>query len=90
MDLGRKRPIPVDIINKTVKSVCKIIIYNKPKNIYGDGFFMKIYDSEENFLTNNHSINQDPFKKRYWNRITQQKKKEIKFKQLFYQIYFIS
>jgi len=65
MDLGRKRPIPVDIINKTVKSVCKIIIYNKPKNIYGDGFFMKIYDSEENFLTNNHSINQDPFKKRY-------------------------
>ena len=51
---------------------------------------MKISDSEEYFLITNQAINQDAFKKRYSNRISQQKKKEIKFKQLFYQIYFIS
>ena len=59
MDLGRNRPIPIDVVNTIVKSVCKIIIPNKPKDFYGTGFFMKISDSEKYFLTNNHVINQD-------------------------------
>ena len=43
MDLGRKRPIPVDIINKTVKTVCKIIIPNKPKRyLWGWIFYENI------------------------------------------------
>ena len=59
MDLGRNRPIPLDVINKIVKSVFKIIIPNKTKDFYGTGFFMKISDSEDYFITNNHVINQD-------------------------------
>ena len=39
--------LPIKIINKATKSVCKIIINDKPKPSFGTGFFMKISESQE-------------------------------------------
>ena len=79
MDLGRNRSIPIDVVNKIVKSVCKIIIPNKPKDFYGTGFFMKISDSEKYFLTNNHVINQDVLKRDIEIELHNKKRKKLNF-----------
>ena len=54
------KPVPLNIINKVRKSICKIIIKNKG-NIpsYGTGFFMKISKSLKFIFTNYHVINKD-------------------------------
>ena len=50
--------IPIKIINKALKSVCKIIINNKPKPSFGTGFFMKISNSQKYLFTNYHVISE--------------------------------
>ena len=59
MLIGDNIPVPVEISNKAMKSICKITIIKYPKNIYGTGFFMKISDNQEYLITNNHIISQE-------------------------------
>ena len=51
------KPIPINIINKVLKSICKITI--KKGNIYGTGFFMNVSESLKYLITNYHIISQD-------------------------------
>ena len=47
----------MDIANKAMKSICKIIIKGINKNnIYGTGFFMKISNSLKYLITNYHVL----------------------------------
>ena len=49
-------PIPINIVNKVLKCICKISIRKAKGVIYGTGFFMKIDNSKKYLLTNNHII----------------------------------
>ena len=50
------KPIPINIINKVLKSICKITI--KKGNIYGTGFFMNVSEWLKYLITNYHIISQ--------------------------------
>ena len=54
-----QKPIPIDIINKASKSICKIIITINKKDITGTGFFMKIDKIKKYLVTNYHVISKD-------------------------------
>ena len=55
--IGDNKPVPMNIANKVMKSICKIIIKGINKNnIYGTGFFMKISNSLKYLITNYHVI----------------------------------
>ena len=55
--IGHNKPVPMNIANKVMKSICKIIIKGINKNnIYGTGFFMKISNSLKFLITNYHVI----------------------------------
>ena len=51
------KPVPTNIILKSLKSICKIKITTNKGYIYGTGFFMNISDSKKNLITNYHIIN---------------------------------
>ena len=52
------KPIPMNIANKVMKSICKIIILNNSgNNSLGTGFFMIISDSLKCLVTNYHVLN---------------------------------
>ena len=51
------KPVPVDLINEVLKSICKIIVNNNPKK-YGTGFFM-YYKSLKVLISNYHVISPD-------------------------------
>ena len=51
--------IPINIANKVMKSICKIIIKKEENNNYGTGFFMKISASKNCLITNYHIISKD-------------------------------
>ena len=54
------KPIPINIANKVIKSICKIIVKKEEKDdIYGTGFFMKISSSKNCLITNYHIISKD-------------------------------
>ena len=53
------KSVPVDIIFKARKSICKIIIKSNTGVIYGTGFFMMVSDTEKYLITNNHVISQN-------------------------------
>ena len=54
--IGHK-PVPMNIANKAMKSICKIFIKGiNENNIYGTGFFMKISNSLKCLITNYHVI----------------------------------
>ena len=59
MGLGRNIAVPVKVINKTMRSICKITIKRNVNSIYGTGFFMKVSDTEKYLITNYHVINQN-------------------------------
>ena len=54
--LGHK-PIPIKIINKVIKSMCKITIKSEKENNFGNGFFLNYSDKLKLLLTNYHVIN---------------------------------
>ena len=54
--LGHK-PIPIKIINKVIKSMCKITIKSERGNNFGNGFFLNYSDELKLLLTNYHVIN---------------------------------
>ena len=50
------KPIPVKLVNKTIKSICKIIVSINNKTHSGTGFFMKVSNSLKFLITNYHVI----------------------------------
>jgi hypothetical protein len=56
--LGSSKSVPVNIISKANKSICKIIIRGN-NNANATGFFMKVSDTEKYLITNYHVINQN-------------------------------
>ena len=48
------KPVPIELIDKVKKSICKIIIKDKEKMNFGTGFFMKVDDSKKYLITNHH------------------------------------
>ena len=54
------KPVPLDIANEVLKSICKITIkFKNGDNICGTGFFMNMNNSMKYLITNNHIINKD-------------------------------
>ena len=53
------KAVPMNIANKTLKSICKIIVNSIEGDIYGTGFFMKINDSKKYLITNYHVISEE-------------------------------
>ena len=51
------KPIPVKIINKVMKSICKITIETNERKSYGTGFFLNYSNSLKYLITNYHIIN---------------------------------
>ena len=51
------RPIPIKIINKVMKSICKIIIKKKESIAFGTGFFLNYSEHEKYLMTCYHNIN---------------------------------
>ena len=49
--------IPIDLVLKVVKSICKITFSKDNKTLYGTGFFLKVSDSLKYLITNYHVIN---------------------------------
>ena len=52
-------PIPIDVTNKALKSICKITIEQNDGKKCATGFFMKISETKKYLITNNHVISQD-------------------------------
>ena len=53
------KPVPIELIDKVKKSICKIIIKDKEKMNFGTGFFMKVDDSKKYLITNHHNISEE-------------------------------
>ena len=54
--------VPSNIIKRTLKSICKIIIKTNGKDIEGTGFFMRVNDKKKYLITNYHIISKDNIK----------------------------
>ena len=52
-------PVPNDIANKAMKSICKISIKTKSETMYASGFFMNINDTKKYLITNHHIISKE-------------------------------
>ena len=70
--------IPIDIVNKIIKSLCKIKIKFDEKTILGVGFFMKISDTKQYLITNHNIISHECKKMKIELEIWNQKKFKIK------------
>ena len=55
--LNKHKPVPLNIANKVMKAICKIIIETEKETSYGTGFFMNYSDSLKCLITNYHVIN---------------------------------
>ena len=72
------KPIPINIINKVIKSICKIIIKKEDKRIYGTGFFLNIPDSGKYLCTNNHVISKETINEDIYLEIHNNKRRKLK------------
>ena len=54
--IGDSKPVPIEIIIKVRKCICKIIFKNNGNIGYGSGFFMKIDNLKKFLITNYHNI----------------------------------
>ena len=64
-------PIPIELVNKVIKSICKIIIKKEDQIIFGIGFFMGVSDTKRYLITNYHFISQESKKNiefEIWNK----------------------
>ena len=59
MGIDGNIPIPMDVSNKVLKSICKITAKNNSKTIFATGVFMKITEAKKYLITNNHVISQE-------------------------------
>ena len=74
-------PIPMNLANQVLKSICKIIIKKNNGIIYGTGFFMKLGKSNKNkyLITNYHIISPELTKEDIEIEIYNQKKMKLLF-----------
>ena len=77
MIIGAK-PVPIELANKVMKSICKIAFKTNQNLLgFGTGFFMKVSDSSKNLLTNYHVINPDLINKNIEIEIWNHKKMKL-------------
>ena len=77
MIIGAK-PVPMELANKVMKSICKIAFKTNQNLLgFGTGFFMKVSDSANNLLTNYHVINPDLINKNIEIEIWNHKKMKL-------------
>ena len=74
-----QKTIPVKIITKTMKAICKIAIKRKEEIDYETGFFMTYSDTLKCLMTNYHVINPSLEKENIEIEIYNQKKMKLKF-----------
>jgi len=55
--LNDHKPVPLNIANKVMKAISKIIIKTKKEIFYGTAFFMNYINSLKCLMTNYHVIN---------------------------------
>ena len=79
MSLGDNIPVSIEIINKVMKSVCKIIVKNNGGSNYSIGFFMEINDNQKYLITNYHVISKDTLNKDIEIEIYNHKKMKLNF-----------
>ena len=77
LDIGHK-PIPINVIDKVKKSICKIIIEKEDSFIYGTGFFLNILDSGKYLCTNNHIISKETINEEIYLEIYNNKKRKLR------------
>ena len=75
--------ISLEIIEKTRKSICKIIIKREKDCLFGTGFFMKISDNLKYLITCHHIINQNVLNKNIELEIWNEKKMKLTFDERF-------
>ena len=74
------KPIPVKIINKVMKSICKITIETNERKSYGTGFFLNFTNSLKYLITNYHIINPSLENENITIEIHNKKIMQLKFK----------
>ena len=80
--IGHK-PIPVKIVNKVTKAVCKINIEAKGEISHGTGFFLNYSNSKKYLMTCYHVINPSLENDKIELQIHNQKKMQLKFHNRF-------
>ena len=82
------KPIPINVIIKVMKSICKIIIQiGKGRLGYGTGFFMKFKDTKKYLITNYHVISRDMNFENISIEIYNHKKFELNFNNRYIKYY---
>ena len=79
----RKKPVPDTILNKVIKSICKITIKTKKEILYRSGFFMNTSDSKKYLMTNYHIIKPIVENENIEIEIHNKKKMKLKFENRF-------
>ena len=77
------RPIPIKIVNKVMKSICKIVIKTKENIAYGTGFFINYSNQEKYLMTCYHIINPTLENENIELEIYNGKKMKLNFKNRF-------
>ena len=77
------KPIPVKILNKVMKSICKIRIKTKKEIIYGTGFFLNYSEQNKYLMTCYNVINPSLQNENIEIEIYNSKKMKLKFKNRF-------
>ena len=77
------RPIPVKIVGKVMKAVCKINIEAKGEISHGTGFFLNYSNSKKYLMTCYHVINPSLENDKIELQIHNQKKMQLKFHNRF-------
>ena len=72
------KPVPIDLINKAKKSICKIMIIKDRIPYYGTGFFMNLNNPKKYLITNYHVISENMLDKEIYLEIYNQKKMNLK------------
>ena len=70
------KSVKIDIVNKAMKSICKITVHYNDKTYFGTGFFMKVSDKLKYLITNYHVLNPELMKNSF--QIDIYNKKNIK------------
>ena len=74
------KPVPIKIINKVTKSICKIIIKMEGSVAYGTGFFLNFSEQEKYLMTCYHVINPNLENKNIEIEIHNGEKMKLKFR----------
>ena len=81
------KPILLKIMNKAMKSICKIIIEKKEGTHYGTGFFLNYSDLLKYLITNYHVINPSLENENILLEIWNQKTMKLNNKKPFFLLY---